>query len=202
MTTKHVVADDILGKISRKVWELNRRVLEGSIDPERVLFMLQETIEGIPKPKILKEYGGTYLLESNWAFDHSHREFATFTLEEGTLLAPEKILDSSLPKWEKKWFLETLKKIFDAQVPKDGCYRMTRLYRVLDQSFFGYQPGIEYHSQKATMDGQLEREVIDFHLILQPICDFNDNGEPIPCICDIDLNGEPIHLEDKVKKTK
>jgi hypothetical protein len=202
MTAKHVVADDTLGKIARKVWELNRRILEGSILPERTLAMLQWIIEGVPRPKISKEYsGGTYLLESNWAFDHSHREFATFTLEEGTQPAPEKILDPSLPEWERKWLLKTLKKIFDAQVPKHGSYRMTRLYRVLDRNFFGYQPGIEHHSQKATMDGRLEQEVVDFHLILQPICDFDDDGNPIPCVCDIGPNGEPIYLKDRVKKT-
>lgn len=46
MTTKHVVADDLLGQVARKQWELTRRVLEGTLDPERVLQSLQQLVEG------------------------------------------------------------------------------------------------------------------------------------------------------------
>lgn len=46
MTTKHVVADDLLGQVARKQWELNRRVLEGTLDPERLLQSLQQLLEG------------------------------------------------------------------------------------------------------------------------------------------------------------
>ncbi len=46
MTTKHVVADDQLGRLARKQHELTRRVLEGTLEPERVLQSLQGIIEG------------------------------------------------------------------------------------------------------------------------------------------------------------
>ncbi len=46
MTTKYVVADDLLGQLARKQQELNRRVLEGTLDPQRVLQSLQYIIEG------------------------------------------------------------------------------------------------------------------------------------------------------------
>lgn len=46
MTTKHVVADDLLGKLSRKQWELQRRVQEGTLSAEKVLSELQRLIEG------------------------------------------------------------------------------------------------------------------------------------------------------------
>ncbi len=46
MTTKHVVADDLIGQVARKQWELNRRILEGTLDPERLLQSLQQLIEG------------------------------------------------------------------------------------------------------------------------------------------------------------
>lgn len=48
MTTKHVVADDIFGSINRKEWELNRRVLEGTLDAKTVLSRLQSIIEDSP----------------------------------------------------------------------------------------------------------------------------------------------------------
>ena len=211
MTRKHVVADGVLGKVSRKVWELNRRILEGTIDPKRTLWILQKAIEGIPNPQISREWSGdTYLLECSWAFDHSHREFATFTLEEwdhskdlDEVPDPslEKILDPSFTKFDKKLILKKLKRIFEAQVPTHGSYRMTRLYRVLKRGFFGYQSGITTRSKGLCIDGHLEQEVVDFHLILHPICDFDDNGEPIPCVCDIGPNGEPIYLKDKVMKS-
>ncbi len=45
MTTKHVVADDVFGQIARRQWELQRRVLEGTLDLEFVLSGLQSIIE-------------------------------------------------------------------------------------------------------------------------------------------------------------
>ncbi len=46
MTTKRVVADDVLGQLARKQAELTRRVMEGTLNPERVLEALQQLIEG------------------------------------------------------------------------------------------------------------------------------------------------------------
>jgi hypothetical protein len=48
MTTRHVVADDIFGKISKRTWELHRRVLEGTLDPISLLEKLQALAEGKP----------------------------------------------------------------------------------------------------------------------------------------------------------
>ncbi len=44
--TTHVVADDVLGSIARKRWELDRRLMEGSLDPFLVSIALQQIIEG------------------------------------------------------------------------------------------------------------------------------------------------------------
>lgn len=46
MTTKHVVADDVFGTIAKRQWELNRRVLEGTLDPAWVASELQRVVEG------------------------------------------------------------------------------------------------------------------------------------------------------------
>lgn len=43
--TTHVVADDVLGRVARKEWELNRRIMEGSVDPAYAAAALQEIIE-------------------------------------------------------------------------------------------------------------------------------------------------------------
>jgi len=45
MTAQKVVADDALGKIARKQWELFRRVKEGGLDPNSVLNTLQALIQ-------------------------------------------------------------------------------------------------------------------------------------------------------------
>ena len=55
MTTKHVVADALLGQVARKQWELNRRVLEGTLDPQTLLHSLQQLIEG----KLIEKVGFT-----------------------------------------------------------------------------------------------------------------------------------------------
>ena len=47
MTTKHVVADDQLGQIARRWWEVNRRLMEGTLNPTLVAHNLQVTIEGV-----------------------------------------------------------------------------------------------------------------------------------------------------------
>jgi hypothetical protein len=57
MTTKHVVADDILGQLARKQQELTRRVLEGTLDPKWVLRTLQQLIEGRSSGLPLEETG-------------------------------------------------------------------------------------------------------------------------------------------------
>ncbi|MDP3900612.1 MAG: hypothetical protein Q8Q23_06065 [bacterium] len=46
MTTKHVVADDVLGTITRRWWEVLRRVMEGTLNPDVVANALQQIVEG------------------------------------------------------------------------------------------------------------------------------------------------------------
>ncbi len=59
MTTKHVVADDQIGRIARKQWELNRRVLEGTLDAEELSQALQRFIESRPTRLPIEESGFT-----------------------------------------------------------------------------------------------------------------------------------------------
>lgn len=53
MTTKRVVADDMSVKFNDRRWELERRLREGTLNPEKVLEGLQELIETCswPRPK-------------------------------------------------------------------------------------------------------------------------------------------------------
>ena len=46
--TKHIVADGTLGQLSRKQWEIQRRVLEGTLNVQEVCTKLQRIIEGAP----------------------------------------------------------------------------------------------------------------------------------------------------------
>lgn len=47
MTTAHVVADDVLGTVSRRIWEVQRRTMEGTLDPALVARNMQLTAEGV-----------------------------------------------------------------------------------------------------------------------------------------------------------
>ena len=59
MTTKHVVANDVLGKIAKRWWEVFRRVMEGTLDPEVVADGLQRIAEGV-LPTEMTIAGRTY----------------------------------------------------------------------------------------------------------------------------------------------
>lgn len=165
MTTKHVVADDVLGKVSRRIWELIRRVLEGSVNPDRVRALLQLALEDIPKPRDERSNWGTYLLECRWEFDDLHLEVATVALEKSDWPIPfERLLDKATPRAQRDQLLVKLRRVYEAQVPIHGSHRMVRLYRVLSTVYFG-------HSLTTG----------DLHFILNPICDFDSKGNPIPC---------------------
>ncbi|MEK7139607.1 MAG: hypothetical protein AAB817_02810 [Patescibacteria group bacterium] len=173
MTTKHVVADDLLGQISRKVWELLRRILEGSVDPVRTMAIMQLAFEGVPQP--LGKGSSEYLLESRWSWDNSHQEFATIGLEEcDSDVRFEDILDPTVSAEKKDKLLAMLRRIYEAQVPAHGGRKMLRLYRVCRTTYFGYSPG---HG----LDGRLEQDAVDIHFMLRPLFDFNDDGQLVPC---------------------
>ena len=59
MTTKHVVANDALGKITKRWWEVLRRVMEGTLDPDAVATALQKIAEGT-LPVEMTVGGSTY----------------------------------------------------------------------------------------------------------------------------------------------
>jgi len=172
MTTKHVVADDVLGKISRRIWELMRRILEGSTEPNRALFYLQQSLEGVPRPQSSYK---NYLLESRWSWDGSHREFATVCLEPGDSEATfEDVLNPLIPEKNKRFILTLLKEIYDTQTPAYDGHKMLRVYQVLGRNFLGYSPG-------SGIDGTLNSNTVHLNFVLKPLFDFNDMGNPIPC---------------------
>lgn len=173
MTTKRVVADDLLGKIARKTWELTRRVLQGSLDPNRVLRLLQQILEGVPEPDFDGSTYGTYVLESHWAYDNTHTEFATIALEKSdSPIAFEEILNPSASTTDKENLLSILERIFRGHVPEG---EMVRLYRVLSTRTIGH----DGHNLPRTVG-----RVVDVHLIMKPICDFDEEHKPIPCAID------------------
>ena len=174
-TEKHVVAYDILGRISRKVLELIRRIGEGSASPSRAQALLQLAIEGIPEPHDEGSSWGTYVLESRWAWDNSHTEYVTLGLEKCDSPAPfEDLLNPLAPDEDKMNLLMALKAIYAAQIPQHGSHKMLRLYRVVRRQYHGYDPGIG-------LNGTLQQNAVDIHWVLKPICEFDDGDEPIAC---------------------
>lgn len=176
MTTKSVVADEVLAKFFIKMWELACRLLRApGFDYERALAIMQVALEGVPDGT-RHQLWGTYLLETKWNYDHFHNEFITIGLEECDSSIPfENLLDPKTSKAEKAELLERLHAIYDVHTPTHGGHKMLRLYRVLGTRFHGYEPGWG-------LDGTLKADAVDIHFILMPILDFDDEGEPIPCI--------------------
>lgn len=48
--TTHVVADDVLGKVTRRWWEVQRRLMEGTLDPDYVARNVQRIVRGAEVP--------------------------------------------------------------------------------------------------------------------------------------------------------
>jgi hypothetical protein len=161
---KGSVGGKIIEKLSRLIGKLNKLT-----DPERTLALLDllltdtpDTFSGeIPSYK-------TYVLESAWTYDHLHTEFATICIEE--LDIPfEELTSPYLSHFNKAFILGRLTEIYKVQVPHHGNRKMVRLYRVLDERTFGF------------LGDSLVRDAVDVHFVLKPICDFDKNGNPVPC---------------------
>jgi len=153
MTTKHVVTTNV------------REIID------KILFYIERCFEEVPIPRSSYK---TYVLESRWSWDGSHREFATICIEPPSSIVFEDILDPLIPEEKKEWILKPLKRIYDAQVPKHGGQKMLRVYRVLGRNLLGYSPG---HG----LDGTLNSNTVHLNFVLKPLFDFDDMGNPIPC---------------------
>jgi hypothetical protein len=155
--------------------ELEKRFVGGMVNRERALDLMQLALENPPTP--CENSSRSYVLESSWAYDNAHREFFTYTLEYCDYMdgrfSFDDLLDPKIPAERKKEFLHQLNLIYDKQVPGHGSRQMVRLYRVLEDRCFG--------RCSHDLNGELERDVVDVHFILKPICDFDDKDEPIPC---------------------
>ena len=162
-------------KFNKRRLELENRVAGGKVDVERAADLLQLALENPPTP--CENSSRTYVLESSWSYDNSHREFFTYTLEYCDYMnggfSFDDLLNPDVPMKRKKELFRKLIEIYNAQVPGHGCRNMLRLYRVLENRVFG--------RSSTDLNGELERDVVDVHFILKPICDFDDDFDPIPC---------------------
>ncbi len=175
MTTKRpVVADDVLGKIARRKWDIDTRLHKGVINPYRVLSILKLAAEGMPE----KPDSANYILESQWTEnDKVHYEFATISLNEYDKHNPERhfeeLLGGFISERDKEKLLETLEHLSSEQV-RSVDWKMIRLYRIHTINGFGYKPSNRWNA------GFLESEV-DICFRLKPVCDFDEQGKAVPC---------------------
>lgn len=169
-------AKKVLTEIVKELRVLTGQIINGEADPERVLALLRIATENRRETSDEGASHGTYILESCWIWDQTHHEFATIGLEKWESEIPfESLLDPAASDENKRLLLEGwLQPMFQAQVSKTGAYRMLRLYRVANTRYFGYNIGLD-------IAGRLEREAIDAHFVLIPICDFDDQGQPVRC---------------------
>ncbi len=176
MTTdnkRSVVADDVLGNLARKIHDLLRRVLEGSVAPNLASNIIQLALEGPPSvPDGGGSSYGIYILESTWCWDNDHTEYATICLEKCDSPIPfEDILNPKANTSDKAGLLEWLKRIHDAQEHGHGSHNMVRLYRLMKTKRINYGQSIGLENTQA----------IGVYFILSPICNFDNKNEPIPC---------------------
>lgn len=175
--TGKAVEDDALGKVTRKFWEILRRLMakKNPLNLERTLGIMQLAIEGTAEPDA-NSSTWQYILECGWAYDNSHVEFATISVEkcDRGWLCFESLLDSRTSGEDKKSAMDHLNRIFREQVFGHGTYHMNRLYRISRTVFHGYSEGFG-------SKGTVTKDMVDVHFVLKPICDFDQNNEPIPC---------------------
>jgi hypothetical protein len=167
MTTLHVVEDDVLGKVSKKIWELTRRILEGAVNPLRSMFYIQSALEGVPYPTSLSY---SYLIEGVWSGIETQRDFATITLETHGQNAPtvfEIMMTEHVPRLEKNHLLGLINKVWDAQVPNFGSRGRRHVYRILGTRHFGGIP----NSKEVTVERTFT---------LKPLFDIDEAGNPVP----------------------
>ncbi len=76
--TKHIVADDILGTISRRSWEIQRRVMEGTLDPSFVtrnqqrIAEAQEVEISTPNSLIISPFFASEEIASNYSYPEGY----------------------------------------------------------------------------------------------------------------------------------
>jgi hypothetical protein len=167
MTTKYVVADDVLGKVYRRMAELTRRILEDSVSPDRSMFYLQTAIEGISNSWVMR---ATYLIES-FPRDHfEEREFATLTLPnfgENDPVLFECILTEHVPRKTKQPLLDMLDKLYEAQFTEQARGGRRRVSRILRSA-----------GAAEMIDRQPRFERV---FTYKPLFDLDEQGNPVPC---------------------
>ncbi|RJR31487.1 hypothetical protein C4569_02020 [Candidatus Parcubacteria bacterium] len=152
MTTKHVVADDVLGTITRRLWEVLRRVMEGTLNPDAVATALQKIAEGT-LPTEMTIAGRTYEI-----VDFLQKEDKGSVVGH-TMVERAKELNANLGEDDAQYLLDHQEEIPEAlrgkvvfvfpgwRGPDDpGCVayvywrgdRWVRYWRWLDGDFYGY----------------------------------------------------------------
>lgn len=73
-TARHVVTDDQLGLVNRRRWEVERRLMEGTIDPSFVARNLQRIIEGQDVAETPRVSGSPFFADEEVASEYGYPE--------------------------------------------------------------------------------------------------------------------------------
>src|SRR3989344_693600 len=106
MTTKHVVANDGLGKITKRWWEVLRRVMEGTLEPDAVATALQKIAEGT-LPVEMTVGGSTYEILDFLRGDEK-------SVDGSTMVARAKEMDANYSQDDGQHLLEHQEEIPEA----------------------------------------------------------------------------------------
>lgn len=137
--TTHIVADDALGTISRRMWEVQRRLLEGTLDPNFVARNLQSIVEAqevtSALPVVKSPFFANEEVKSNYSYPQGYavkpvcEQLVELSkhfngLNTNDVLACSKELPAlpagaegwfAVPRWEKvaKTYNEAVEKVLD-----------------------------------------------------------------------------------------
>jgi hypothetical protein len=164
-----------LAKLNRSFKAVLALVNKGKEKAERFIVLLAPAIEGCrksedPQPRRRVQY----VLELQWAWDNSHVEWHTLSYEafENMSFSAEE-LTSSRPSQGAQRLLRELEEMRRVIItPSMGPTEMRRLYCMLRTDYYGYEPYSNFGKEVGSK--------VDVHFVLEPICDFDDKGKPIP----------------------
>ena len=112
-----------------------------------------------------------YVLEANWAFDHSNTEYATLTDEGGFDL--DRLFDPGTPEHEKSLMMQTINRICSTQNgnPMTEHCKPVALYLVVGPHRPFAETGLPYASESAGTK--------HLYFVLKLVGRFDDSGKPV-----------------------
>ncbi len=157
-----------------------RKALDKTKDPKRLTEFLASVVMADASARYSPDNCniGTYALELYWCWDSAHYQLFTFDVETCHNVMPlERILNTPKEDERRKdalWFLLETKNHYTEKAMPPGAQGKCKIIRV-SRVIKGTELGIDLNERSLT------RIPFSIHYVLEPLFEFNNQGEPIPC---------------------